>query len=361
MEAIYWASIIILIILIAASIWLLIRGSGNICDDKSKLNETCTEPGDCNCGLVCSPLFGGDGVCKVGSGGVCETSNDCDINLSCQRGVCLGKAGGLNDPCPCGEGLTCVSSVCKIKVGGPCRGNADCADSQCITNVCTVVNPTMMSLIEAAQGAGVSSLTDLVAAVANNNGGTGPIATAIENMMERHECSDSDCDCDGYYKKHKRNRYGDDNKYYYTESDDSYSDYHKKNRSDTKSNRSDCSDSTRSDSTKSDSTKSTRSDSTKSNSTDTRSTKSDSTKSNRSDSTKSTKRNKKRKNHCKTDTDSRSRYYGNTSSGGSEPYYTSSSYKSSKSDNKSDSNTNKSDTCYSSSISSSEDHSKKRH
>ncbi len=129
MQGFYWGGIIILILIIAASIWLLARGGGTVCDNRGKINESCSEIGDCNSGLVCTVSPGGDGECKVASGGVCETTSECGSNLTCQNGTCQGRAGGLNDPCPCGEGFTCVNNVCKVKVGGPCIASADCADS----------------------------------------------------------------------------------------------------------------------------------------------------------------------------------------------------------------------------------------
>ncbi len=325
MQGFYWGGIIILILIIAASIWLLARGGGIVCDNKGKLNESCSDIGDCNSGLVCSVSPGGDGVCKVASGGVCETASECGSNLTCQNGTCQGRAGGLNDPCPCGEGFTCVNNVCKVKVGGPCMASADCADSNCVANVCMVPNP----IIAAAQAAGITNLTDLVAAAQN---------AGLVTKLRDHRCSDSNCDCDRYSD---RTSMSDDRKYYYDDSD-SYSDYHKRKRSDKHCN----------------SSYSSRSDSSRSNSSRSDSSKSDRSRSDRSISDRSKSRSRK-----VSDTDSKSRYYGTSTS--SDQPYSSSSYKSSrsKSSKSGKSGSGTSDTsCYKSSNSSCSDtHSKRRH
>ncbi len=304
MQGFYWAGIIILILIIAASIWLLARGGGTVCDNKGKLNESCSDIGDCNSGLVCNVSTGGDGVCKVASGGVCETTSECASNLTCQNGTCQGRSGGLNDPCPCGEGFTCTNNVCKVKVGGPCMTSADCADSNCVANVCMVPNP----LIAAAQAAGVTNLTDLVAAAQN---------AGLVTKVRDHRCSDSNCDCD---RHSDRTSMSDDRKYYYDDSD-SYSDYHKRKRSDkhckksySDSSNSSRSDSSRSDSSRSDSSRSDRSDrSDRSRSDSSRSdrSRSDSSRSDRSDRSD---RSKSRSRKVSDTTDSKSRYYGSSSS-----------------------------------------------
>ena len=180
-KMIYWAIIVVLIIMIALIIWLLAKGSGTLCDDRGTLNSSCSENCDCNTGLTCSSLNGTNGVCKVASGGVCETDVDCGNGLSCQNGVCLGKGGGLNDPCPCGEGYTCVNNVCKIAFGNPCKVDSDCADGNCVNNVCVTMIPPN------------TNLTDLVQAAAADGIITSTELEAIMNVAcKNNGCSDSD-------------------------------------------------------------------------------------------------------------------------------------------------------------------------
>ena len=154
MKTIYWISISIIVIIIVIIIWLLIRGGGSICDLNGQLNDSCSENGDCNSGLVCTNLLGGSGVCKVASGGVCLTTSECGIGLTCQNGVCLGKGGVLNDPCPCSEGFTCINNVCKVATGEVCMLDSDCASGNCVNGVCL---GNLTDLQEA-----FGSLTDLV-------------------------------------------------------------------------------------------------------------------------------------------------------------------------------------------------------
>lgn len=189
-STLFWINIILLVVIIALIIWLLARGSQTECKERAKLNQSCTQNSDCNTGLVCDQLLGGK-VCKVPSGGVCETSTDCSTNLTCQNGVCMAKGGGLNDPCPCGEGLTCVNNVCKRKTGGPCAVNSDCADEICKDNVCAISDPAAF-------------------ADTNNCG----------------ECGMYSCEC---YRKYDTYDYSDDEHKYYYSSSDSRS-YHKKRR-----------------------------------------------------------------------------------------------------------------------------------
>ncbi len=191
MRAFYWVGIIIVILIIAGCIWLLAVGGGTITDSKGKLNAPCTGTGDCNCGMVCSISGGTQGVCKVSYGGVCESNADCANGFSCQNGVCLGQSGGLNRPCPCGEGFTCVSNVCKVTIGGKCTNNLDCANSVCMLGVCT--HP----IVAAAQAAGITDLTQIT-----------------QNKNTR--CRDKNCDCDRYKSS---DQYCDDSKYYYSDSD----------------------------------------------------------------------------------------------------------------------------------------------
>ena len=115
-------------------------GGGSVSNERGKLNDHCTNNGDCNPGLVCSATNGTTGVCKVAHGGVCSVTTECAADLTCQNGVCLTKAGELNDPCPCGEGYTCVNGICKVKIGGTCSHTSDCADSICCAGVCTLVS-----------------------------------------------------------------------------------------------------------------------------------------------------------------------------------------------------------------------------
>ncbi len=93
MNGIYWATIIILLVIIALIIWLLGRGRSSMCDNRGKLNAKCSETSDCNSGLVCDKSGKNkEGICKVASGGVCSNSSECSDGLVCRSGIC--QAGG---------------------------------------------------------------------------------------------------------------------------------------------------------------------------------------------------------------------------------------------------------------------------
>lgn len=197
-STLFWVNIVLLVIIIALIIWLLARGSQAGCKEGQKINQSCTQNSDCNTGLVCDQLLGG-AVCKVPSGGVCETNTECSTNLTCQNGVCMGKGGGLNDPCPCGEGLTCVNNVCKRKIGGTCVVNADCADGVCKNNVCATSNPAAFSATPA---------TLAVLMNETNNDTCGECGMGNE-----------DCECYQKYDYQQYDRSSDEHKYYYSSSD----------------------------------------------------------------------------------------------------------------------------------------------
>jgi hypothetical protein len=139
-------SLILLLIIIGLTIWLLVRQS-NVCPDKKKLNENCSNTIDCNSGLVCSVstsgITGGTGnICKVAFGGVCSTSSECGSGLSCNGGICSTSLGTGGQPCPCATGFTCINNICRAIVGKPCTNGTDCATGVCINSVCGVTGMT---------------------------------------------------------------------------------------------------------------------------------------------------------------------------------------------------------------------------
>ena len=111
MNGLYYLAIVVSIVIIIFVIWLLFRG-GSVNIDKQKLNEACNETSDCNPGLICDTGTGTTGVCKVASGGVCSVNSQCSSGLVCRDGICKPASGGEGEPCPCGEGLSCVNKVC---------------------------------------------------------------------------------------------------------------------------------------------------------------------------------------------------------------------------------------------------------
>ena len=140
MSPIFWIIIIVLILILVLVGWLLIRNTQTT-NEKRKLNQSCSKTSDCNTGLVCNKTEGSTvGVCKVSNGGVCTTTSDCSSDSTCQDGVCVAGS-GVDKPCPCGEGLTCVNNVCKVAIGETCNSDEECASGMCQCNVCVVTDP----------------------------------------------------------------------------------------------------------------------------------------------------------------------------------------------------------------------------
>lgn len=134
-------SLVLLLVIIGLTIWLLVRQS-NVCPDKKKLNENCSNTTECNSGLVCSAstgVTGGTGnICKVAFGGVCSTSSECGSGLSCNSGICSPTLGTGGQICPCSTGFTCINNICRAIVGRPCTNGTDCASGVCVNNICGI-------------------------------------------------------------------------------------------------------------------------------------------------------------------------------------------------------------------------------
>jgi hypothetical protein len=139
MSPIFWLIIIVLILILILVGWLLLRNTQTT-TEKRKLNQTCSKTSDCNTGLVCDKTDGTIGVCKVSNGGVCSADSDCSSDSTCQDGICVAGS-GVDKPCPCGEGLTCVNNVCKVAIGETCNSDEECASGMCQCNVCVVTDP----------------------------------------------------------------------------------------------------------------------------------------------------------------------------------------------------------------------------
>ena len=214
-STLFWLNALLLIIALGLIIWLLARGSQAECKEGQKLNQSCDQTSDCNTGLVCEKTQNGiTGVCKVPSGGVCATSNDCSLDLKCQNGICMSSGGGVNGPCPCKEGLTCVNNVCKIKIGGKCTQNTDCANGLCVNNICVVTNPDYF--VELNSGCSdTSNCSD-----SSNCPDYSTYTDSSDHYKKCHKCSLSyiDCSCDtssySYYRSrsHKKNKKNKNNK-----------------------------------------------------------------------------------------------------------------------------------------------------
>jgi hypothetical protein len=94
--------------------------------------------GICGTGLICTV----NNTCVLDLGTPCGNLTQCTPSANVCSGKCAnGPSGGLNQFCPCNEGLTCVVqsdgfNVCKGSNGSPCVTNNDCLN-MCINNVCT--------------------------------------------------------------------------------------------------------------------------------------------------------------------------------------------------------------------------------
>ena len=183
-------------------IWLLAKGGGTVCDGKGKLDDSCSGTGDCNMGLICVPTPGSTGVCKVANGGVCNANDQCEPGSTCQDGICT-PGGGLDQPCPCGEGFKCVKGVCKVEKGGSCNSDCDCADGECSDNVC-------VTFVSSDCNSGYTdSKSDL-----QSDSKSGYTDTRTDCKTDsRYDSSSDDSSCDSYDKYSTKSR---GKKSYYT-------------------------------------------------------------------------------------------------------------------------------------------------
>ncbi len=116
----------------------------NVCTPSGKLgNAACRYDAQCGTGYcrIPSGMMCGKCVQREATGGLCQTSDDCDGNLMCAMGTCAAPS-MLNGPCsasmPCAQGLQCVGGTC-IVAGGVDAGCGD-AGGVCDYNlgaVCT--------------------------------------------------------------------------------------------------------------------------------------------------------------------------------------------------------------------------------
>lgn len=206
-----WLIILVVIIIIILIIWAV--STRSTCPEKQKLNQPCQQTSDCNNGLICVKLIGGTtGVCKVAMGGVCATNSECATGLTCRNGICMATGGGLNSPCPCGEGFTCVNNVCKVKVGGTCT-----ADSQCATGVCNNSSNTTSNSSSSTSGcnSGCNGTSNTSTSVTSSTTGicvvTDPALMELSQAYSCDECGLNSCECKMRYES-------SDSKYFYSSS-----------------------------------------------------------------------------------------------------------------------------------------------
>ena len=101
------------------------------------LNETCTSTTGCITGLICQK-----GICKAQINGFCNDICDCISGATaCQDHVCISSAlGWFGDNCSknsdCQQDLVCYHSTCKGPIDGPCDDISDCVPqaARCVTD-----------------------------------------------------------------------------------------------------------------------------------------------------------------------------------------------------------------------------------
>lgn len=95
---------------------------------------SCSDSAPCGGGFTCD-----GGTCKRVLGQPCTSLDQCESSATFCNGLCgNGAIGDFNQPCPCNEGLQCVSEdgvlVCKGATGTMCTSNNDCASKVCTTS-----------------------------------------------------------------------------------------------------------------------------------------------------------------------------------------------------------------------------------
>lgn len=94
--------------------------------------QICTTDSDCGPDGVCQ------GFCKKKMGAICSTIYECTNEANVCSGTCqqVAAIGGLNNSCPCDEGLKCVeiaggTKICRKPSGYPCNFGNECTTSLC--------------------------------------------------------------------------------------------------------------------------------------------------------------------------------------------------------------------------------------
>lgn len=123
--------ILLVVIYVVARDWPVPSTTDGVSFTGPGFLKGCSEEEGCPAGYVC------EGVCKKALGQECSSLDECTSEANYCNGLCgNGPIGGLNQACPCNEGLKCVEEegllVCKAEPGEPCTSNGEC-----VTKLCT--------------------------------------------------------------------------------------------------------------------------------------------------------------------------------------------------------------------------------
>lgn len=92
-----------------------------------------TEYNGCVTGRVYDPT---KNSCVIPNGGMCQNFADCSTDSYCNDGTCTSRdvpQGGLNQNCPCNDGLLCVSGLCKYPPTSVCTASDQCSTGFCVS------------------------------------------------------------------------------------------------------------------------------------------------------------------------------------------------------------------------------------
>ena len=104
----------------------------------------CINDDDCDENLSCDPA---SFYCKLSENAPCTSGSQCAFSNICSGRCTSGPTGGLNQLCPCNNGLRCTPqlnglTVCKGNGGTPCQRNSDCVSDFCTNaGVCSMGAP----------------------------------------------------------------------------------------------------------------------------------------------------------------------------------------------------------------------------
>lgn len=161
--------IVVVIILIAIIIIVIL-----IAVETEGVDADCSESKRCREGLVCSR-----GKCKIKTGDICETddqcaSGDCGLDFVCVAGTGAGSHCAATGAPPCTSGEVCdaTSGRCVSTLGNPCLLNNDCVQPAICVPFSMTGTVSSAGICLGATGAVCTADTQCLSGVCNPSGGS---------------------------------------------------------------------------------------------------------------------------------------------------------------------------------------------